>query len=393
MFKNYFLRLSFLLLFCPSFIFSQDLDFYSQSETFLLDYFSHPENFENALLNEEPSPLIMAVDLDYPRLLTLLLELGMNINTKNSDGISPLLWAVFKNNSDLTKILLSYGADPNNSDSKGWTPLMIASRNNNIKIAKQLIESGAEINDTNFEGSSALSWASRNASVELFSYLLEEGADINQKNYKQQTVAHIASQFGQPDVLSFILEEEPTLAITRDLVKETPIIKAVQLNRYDIIDILIPFEINGIPENPLGDAIKVAARQGNINMVDYLNSILKNTQQGKNNIPKPTIPLVEEAIIISDEDTFIEEAEVEAISIEIESKTFDRELYTSLVSIPPEIRSKIMSFLGIRDTNQIKSMQAEKLEENGYDLWKGHISYISNKETKNQNFSLKIKNN
>lgn len=391
MFKNHFLRLSFLILFFPSFMFSQELDFYSQAETFLIDYFSQPENFEAALLIEEPSPLIMAVDLDYPRLLTLLLELGMNINTKNSDGISPLLWSVFKNNSDLTKILLNYGADPNNCDTKGWTPLMIASRNNNMKITKMLLDSGAKINDTNFEGSSALAWASRNASVELFSYLLDQGADINQKNYKQQTVAHIASQFGQPDVLACILQKEPTLSVTRDLNKETPIIKAVQLNRYDIIDLLAPFEIKRIPENPLGDAITMAAKQGNINMVDYLTNLLKRAKQGKELNIFPA-PIVEEVIIISDEDTFIEESETEILALEIESKTFDREIYTSLTSIPQDIRTKIISFLGIKDTNQIKSMQAEKIEDDNYILWKGDISYITDKQTKNQNFSLKVKN-
>lgn len=393
MFKNNFLKLSFLsFLFIPSFLFSQEVDFYNQSETFLIDYFSQPENFEKALLLQEPSPLVMAVDLDYPRLLTLLLELGMDINIKNSDGISPLLWAVFKNNNELTEILLSYGANPNNSDSKGWSPLMIASRNNNINITKLLVEAGAKIESVNFEGSSALFWASRNASSELFAYLLEEGANINKRNYKQQTVAHIASQFGQPSVLSYILEEEPTLAVTRDLNQETPIIKAVQLNRYDIIDILAPFEIERVPENPLGDAIVVAYKQGNKNMVNYLKNLLEKAKKGKS-FSLPPQPFIEEVILVSDKDTFIKESDVEIISLEIQSETFDRELYTSLTSIPQDIRAKILSFLGIKDTNQVKSIKAEKVEEDGYSLWQGDISYTSNKKTKNQNFSLKIKTN
>lgn len=368
--------LLFMICFSPLFSITNE-DFYSQTEIFLINYFSDPNNAAEAKINASNS-LLIAVDRNYPRLIKLLLELGVDVNTKNAQGISPLLWAVTKNNLSLVKTLLSYGADPNTQDNQGWTPLILASQNNNLSIVKILVSKGANINSVNFEGSNALFWAIRNGSLELVNYLVNQKTNIKHINTKNESVLHVASQYGKDEILELLLKKDSSLINSFDSFKLSPFLTAVQYSRYSCVKILFPYEKKLHPYKTLDKAILLAESLGNREMVDYLKSLndedTSSPQQIKEDhktAPIPIIPTVEKII----------EREYSSQS----------DSYSKFKDIPLDVQKRILDFLGILDTSTIKTVKISKRSiENGEDVWSGSVTYLDTNDNriKNQIFSL-----
>ena len=157
-----------------------------------------------------------------------LLDLGVDVNRADHDGLTPLLESV-KSGSDehLTaflikagadikavdkngrsavmlaldhippkleqlKVLLKAGADPNLADANGRTPLIMTVTGDSItrKALMLLLQNGADANGRDAAGNSALHYAS--ASDQHYKYvmaddLLEAGADPNAANHLGQT--------------------------------------------------------------------------------------------------------------------------------------------------------------------------------------------------------------
>lgn len=83
-----------------------------------------------------------------------LLQLGADVNQKETMGDIPLHVTAKKGNFDLVKVLVTHGADVNKADPWGWTPLHHAAAGFNnrpsneddkLKVVEFLLENGAEI--------------------------------------------------------------------------------------------------------------------------------------------------------------------------------------------------------------------------------------------------------
>lgn len=60
--------------------------------------------------------LIEASRYDHMNIVVFLVEIGVNVNTSDEDGITPLMLASMKGNLEMVKLLISAGADPNQTD-------------------------------------------------------------------------------------------------------------------------------------------------------------------------------------------------------------------------------------------------------------------------------------
>ena len=58
-----------------------------------------------------------------PQVLSLLLDLGVAVNTQNGDGFTPLHVAAMWGREESVRLLLERGADPAISDDEDMTPL------------------------------------------------------------------------------------------------------------------------------------------------------------------------------------------------------------------------------------------------------------------------------
>ena len=98
-----------------------------------------------AVLNED----VQVVE----RLLSL--NILAEINTQNDLGQTPLIIAVNNNYIKLVEALVKHGALVNQKDKRGLTPLMYAALNNNETIVKSLIKCGADVGLKNDDGKAA----------------------------------------------------------------------------------------------------------------------------------------------------------------------------------------------------------------------------------------------
>jgi ankyrin repeat protein len=117
---------------------------------------------------------------NYESAYLLLKEGEINLEIKNSIGMTPLLQAVKNDNLTFVNLLLDMGADPNcrKEFKAGWeTPLIVASQNNYFEIAKLLLDFGADPTSKDSSGLACLHYAARNGCLEICLLLISRGCD------------------------------------------------------------------------------------------------------------------------------------------------------------------------------------------------------------------------
>ncbi len=167
-----------------------------------------------SLLNEPPTRAVLIdtfVDRAWENKETdikTMAAAGVDINAKNSEGLTALMKALLGTSRSAVWVLLEAGADVNVRDSQGRTALMwasmypddfIASRYSSAKSsdAESVLEAGAEVNVRDNKGWTALMYAIVNENRGIIRLLLGAGADVTAKGTKDgQTALKLAESKG-----------------------------------------------------------------------------------------------------------------------------------------------------------------------------------------------------
>jgi ankyrin repeat protein len=131
-----------------------------------------------------------------------LIQRGVNIDSKDKDGLTPLHHAVASDNLELLRLLIAGGADVNVRENNSWnTPLLInAVLGEHWEALKVLLEKGADLNAKDNWNRTTLHFAAWHGYTEAVDILIKRGADVNAKNRVGQTPLDKAvGQF--PDVV------------------------------------------------------------------------------------------------------------------------------------------------------------------------------------------------
>ncbi len=102
------------------------------------------------------SSLVLAVWNNKIAEINELLQLGVNVNTRNHFGQTPLMIAAILGNLNAVKLLLENGAALNYIDNNGLTALMLSARNGQLSVAELLLGKGADVNVQDKRGLTAL---------------------------------------------------------------------------------------------------------------------------------------------------------------------------------------------------------------------------------------------
>lgn len=113
-----------------------------ESISFLIN--NNPNIVKSVDRNNE-TPLHYAVRYGQYNSISLLLDLGADINAANQRGYTPLHFCACTNYVSIAKLLIQRGASVNEVAKDGWTPIFNAAMYAPVPMAKLLIESGAEI--------------------------------------------------------------------------------------------------------------------------------------------------------------------------------------------------------------------------------------------------------
>lgn len=121
--------------------------------------------------------LMLAAGHGETRVVKSLLDRGVDVNARDSNGFTALLFAARNGHADTVKLLLAGGADVNaKSELLGYTALMSAITSAKIIIIKDLLDAGADVNARNDDGITALSFAEELGDTLIIRLLKKRGA-------------------------------------------------------------------------------------------------------------------------------------------------------------------------------------------------------------------------
>ena len=94
----------------------------------------------------------------------------------NHEGWNPLIYAASGGHPKVIQLLLEGGVPVNSASSNGTTALMMAAKGNHLDAARVLLKNGADPNIKNEWGKSALDWASSKKNSDFVELLKSHGA-------------------------------------------------------------------------------------------------------------------------------------------------------------------------------------------------------------------------
>jgi hypothetical protein len=134
-----------------------------------------------------------------------LIQSGVDVNTKNNDGIVPLHNATRSGYTDIVRELIAAGADVNIKNNDGIVPLHNATISGSIDIVRELIAVGADVNIKNNNGLVPLHSACYIGDTNVVYILIRAGADVNIKYRTGDTSLHFASESGHIDIVRALI--------------------------------------------------------------------------------------------------------------------------------------------------------------------------------------------
>ena len=146
------------------------------------------------------------------RVAKLLLDRGMDVNSRRKDECTPLHLASHLGKLEIVRLLLEHGAEVNERDKDHSTPLHIACHHGTLETVRLLLDHGAEVNAETVDGEKPLFFLSygehrsQEDGVRVAHLLLERGADINTRCNDHSTLLHAASYSGNVEIARLLLD-------------------------------------------------------------------------------------------------------------------------------------------------------------------------------------------
>lgn len=158
--------------------------------------------------------LINAILMNDKKMIDVILENGININSKYLNTLTPLLMGVAANNVtlDTIKYLINKGADINAIDREGSNVLLRTFNRNpenkdvNNEIIEYFLNLGINPNYQNKKGVIALMEAIARRDMNLIKLLMDHNADIYMTNKDNMNAIKYALSKGYVDIGKYILE-------------------------------------------------------------------------------------------------------------------------------------------------------------------------------------------
>jgi ankyrin repeat protein len=234
----------------------------------------------NANLGEGNSLLHLACDAGDLDIVSLLVELGANINAQNSYDATPLGHAVLKNHYQIAELLLQKGADPHSLVTTDTivtrTVLAEAIFQGNEKMIALLKKYGANINHQDKDGRTDLHRLAHYNSIQV-EKLLKAGIDPNILDNNGYCTAFFylpsSNQVGIEEIEKIVKLLQKYGASINEWQYHTPLFAAVERGDMPVVEILIK---NGAFIEGGGGAMKtvsplhMAVELGNFPMVQFL---------------------------------------------------------------------------------------------------------------------------
>lgn len=186
----------------------------------------------------EGAVLHLASKLGRDTTVRCVIELGVDVNTLDSNGSTPLHVAAKNDNTAVIRLLVAKGADVDAKDKVGLASLHHASNNNNLEAIEIMIEGGVNVEARNINNWTPLHYASQNEYSDAVEALIEGGANIDSRDDIGSTPLHLASQTNSFEAARVLIEEGANVH-ARDNDGWTPLHSASESDSLEAAKILI----------------------------------------------------------------------------------------------------------------------------------------------------------
>lgn len=130
----------------------------------------------------EMTPSWVAAANGNGRVIDILREAKIDLNTADKDGWTPALFAAQNGHAGIIKALFSAKADLNQANNKGYTPAIMAAYKNQANVLETLLDCKVDINKQDNNNKTSLHYAIQQASLSAIMLLLNCGAITNIKD-------------------------------------------------------------------------------------------------------------------------------------------------------------------------------------------------------------------
>lgn len=207
------------------------------------------------------TPTYLAVVLNNPTLLKILIQSGAKVNLPNQapnfadmhsildeyDSATPLIGSIEKGSTECFNILINTpGIDLEGRGHNQKTPLLAAIKAKRYDMAFKLLEKNVDINAQDAHGYTPILLAILNSHVPLLKALLDAGANLHFKNDWKQNLWHIAARNPNFDVIGQWLSAGGIyhLINEEDAYGRTPLAHAVENANYQAVTTLLTYGAN-----------------------------------------------------------------------------------------------------------------------------------------------------
>lgn len=180
--------------------------------------------------------------VDYLKIVKILIDCGVPVDRSNHHGMSSLYMAMNLQSPKLVSMLVKKGADVNFRyvEAGGFFPLYVAACKSNLKLVELLLTSGADVNAKLYDGHTALHQACHQRNEGIISLLLRKGACVKgdptpfsylkPEIYQESDISCINVMVKELAKRRFISEDSVSEK-DMDLVKGNPVVQQLFQNR------------------------------------------------------------------------------------------------------------------------------------------------------------------
>lgn len=194
-----------------------------------------------ARVEDQRTPLLVAVFDGKDECVRYLLEAGANIEAKDENGMTSLCYAAELGrlgSLSTATILVERGANKEARNQYGWTALCRATRNSNIPMVRLLLEHGCDKEATDEEGWTILDHAISVSSLPLVQLLIKDGANIESTDEHWFTPLHRAVLKGDLTSTELLLDHGANVG-SRNNWDSTPLHMAVTRGDICMVKVLL----------------------------------------------------------------------------------------------------------------------------------------------------------
>ncbi|KAL6922511.1 hypothetical protein FSST1_006537 [Fusarium sambucinum] len=211
----------------------------------------------------------------------LIRELAGSIEETDRNKQTPLHWAIQVMKDETVTLLVDLGSNLNAMDDRYMTPMLLSATYGNTFALSKLVDKGGNINEINRKPGSAspLHIASRRGHTEFVEKLLQLNAQVETRNFCQETPLILAVKKGRSAIADLLIKHHADVN-AMDMRGRTALTIAILRGHRDLVNIIVA---EGATINPR--AIKYAESKDNHDLAIFLRRAHSLQQSFQAHIP------------------------------------------------------------------------------------------------------------